>query len=232
MNKILFISPHFDDCCYSCHTSITQLASTNEITLCNVFTQSIWCPRLPLKDVQSISNQRAEEDDSYFKYIGIFERVNLSFPDCTLRNRETFQTPILESERGLVTNVEAQLAMVVESHHDALIFVPLAIGNHIDHYIIFQFFMNRISSLKDRLVFYEDLPYSNFFSRKSIDTLIRKKLEDRCKASLVRMSFSQLKNKVRGMLIYKSQTRLFDVFHVLWYTIFRRRMSERLWKTY
>ena len=170
MPTALALSPHLDDAVFSCGGTLALLAARGwRVALCTVFTASVPDPQgfalacqtdkgLP-PDADYMALRRNEDRDAAAA-LGIEPPSWLAFREAPHRGYEA--APALFGETrdddAVVEPVAAALADVVRMVEPDLLFVPQAIGGHVDH-------VQTVRALKqagvDRpLLWWRDFPYS------------------------------------------------------------------------
>lgn len=168
----IFISPHFDDFIFSCSTLASKLQGDGyRINVVNLFTKgtsppypkdTLWLLRkCGFKNANDYFLAREKEDKSALSSLGLTSlnlnfiegpfRLNVSFDKLFLPNPKQ-EFSLYKSLRRKVTNVMNRLF----NKQKVTIFLPLGIGNHIDHLLV----NNSLSELPNNIIYYEDIPYS------------------------------------------------------------------------
>ena len=180
--KVFILSPHFDDAAYGLTLTISKLINSSvNLSLINCFTITKWTA-LPVenKDVESVSQLRAKEDEDYNKlFNSAINIINLDLLDAPLRNGYILQNqPFVQNELDLII----QLKELLKKNVDGLLLCPLAIGSHIDHAISRQAVVELYKEF--RVLFFEDLPYAQRIGEDQIRRHVMQ-LEEELKVSLV-----------------------------------------------
>lgn len=174
----VYLSPHLDDAALSCGATIGRRARGGEAIL--VITV---CAAGPLKsappgdharhlhvlwgDSRGALAQRHEEDRRAMQILGA-DHVHLSIPDCIYRCAPTTGTPYYNThnqvfgppraEEGWLSRAVAQFVAQRFSGHQPILYAPLGIGGHVDHFLC----LRAAQLLQERgwtVAFYEDFPY-------------------------------------------------------------------------
>lgn len=180
--NLLFISPHLDDAVLSCGGLINIKSSLEQVYIKVV---SIFAG-LPLPEelsrtakefhqdcglVDNAVEIRKNEDLKAANILG-FKSVHFNLLECLYRQNkegkhlynstnEIFTNIIRESTEFLST-----IEYMIETHIDLNVFteiyIPIALGNHIDHYIVRHVLEKIIKKRKieSKIVYYEDMPYA------------------------------------------------------------------------
>ncbi len=151
------MSPHRDDAAFSCAISISALVGAQvHVTVADCFTISEYAP-FNVAHRPDVTAVRLAEDRAFSSVAGV-SLYDLSLSDAP--ERLGISASAISTERPLVEidrePMEA-IALHIRQIENELIFVPLAIGDHIDHRIAQT---AAISTGNPRLAFYEDLPYA------------------------------------------------------------------------
>ncbi len=156
MTRVVVVSPHRDDAAFSCGVAIRALALSCSITVANFFTVSRYAP-FSVDNCPDVSELRRLEDVSFAKLAGA------SLSDLRLIDapeRLSIGVAEIASTRPLDSRDNEPLQRIgahVNSLRPELVFLPLALGDHIDHRIAQN---ASIAAGCAALAFYEDLPYA------------------------------------------------------------------------
>jgi LmbE family N-acetylglucosaminyl deacetylase len=173
--KAIYLSPHLDDAVLSCGGSISsQALSGTEVLVVTVFAGIPSTGKLsPLAtelhnrwgNTQSPVVARRQEDHNAMSVLGA-KFLHLGFADAIYRSDgdsflyqsdQDLFGPLHPSDANLLAQVAAELATIQGLSHST-VFVPLAVGNHVDHQLIRDTVL-ATHSLLGRALFYEDYPY-------------------------------------------------------------------------
>ncbi len=225
--KIVYISPHFDDMVLSNGGIIRNILNNNgSIVLVNVFTKSSWSSQLENKNERYITRIRELEDNKYCVKLGI-QNINLGFNDSSIRGYNDINELFASVDNdSIFFCIKQKLYTVLKNINFDYVLCPLAIGQHIDHEIVFK----SIKSIyKLKVLFYEDLPYGCKYSDSYIRKCIKKKL-DYPKEYYFDIT-EVIDNKCNDISIYKSQLEKQLVSDVINYSnrFENRKHYERLW---
>jgi LmbE family N-acetylglucosaminyl deacetylase len=171
----LFISPHYDDVALSCGgTAATWSARGQAPAIVTVFASELvhgmvgefaaWKhERWGLQDIDDVQETRRAEDESAARQLGCSLRW-LGLPDAIYRGERYGGDGALYSdphpeERALPTHLAEELRHLPEWREGMSVAVPLGIGQHVDHQIVFE--TGRLLAAAGVPVWaYEDLPYA------------------------------------------------------------------------
>lgn len=166
---MVVLSPHRDDAAFSCGLLLSLCAGRGvPVRIVNVFTRSEYAPYLALdpatEPLDIVSAARREEDLALLRCLG---------PACSMDDLDLLDAPVrlgLTVERVLsdpLSSAEVakaaealarNLSMGAGADATALVFAPLALGDHVDHRIVREAACKAFPC--ERLAFYEDLPYA------------------------------------------------------------------------
>lgn len=218
----IFLSPHLDDAVLSCGHTIHSLTKKNKKSLVvTVFAASqtdfenfssdsqAFLKKSGNQSFSQLFTQRKKEDNQALKILGA-QSLHLANIDAGFRfskskesiypsNRHVFGGKIHPKEQVFIRKLYQTFDSILtqHAHSKTQIFLPLAIGNHVDHHIIFNYFTH----LSHQYVFWEDVPYRNhpqqLFSRL---THLPSRIQLQKK-----YVFSNQKIKYQAILAYQSQ---------------------------
>lgn len=152
--RLLFVSPHLDDVVLSCAGTILQArADGDQVIVATVMSHG---------DESDLHPRRREEDRAALARLGV-EPLWLGSPDAPWRSPfyRSFTAIVLEeheSDRTFAPLVAARLRSLAHEIRPDEIFLPLAVGTHIDHRIVHESW--RALSDVAAIAFYEDRPYA------------------------------------------------------------------------
>ena len=173
--RALFLSPHYDDAVLSCGGTIALLADQGCVpTVVTVFAGEVpdellsdfakWKhSRWGVKSAEEIVARRQEEDRRAVASLGARAHW-LGYPDAIYRgdrytsDRSLFGTP-RAVERGLVPLIADEIRSMPEWDDNGTVFVPLGIGRHVDHQLLFAVGC-MLAERGARVLAYEDCPYA------------------------------------------------------------------------
>lgn len=152
----IFFSPHPDDIAYSCFGAIHT--SHNKKIIVTVYSVSCYSFNSTLNDVTETTALRKKED----LYFANSENADLMFLDyadssLTIHNPEKYNNSELDHD----------IHLVITNNSPSNIFLPIAIGWHIDHINLRNIILSFIKKNKqfvNKVFFYEDLPYACDFT--------------------------------------------------------------------
>jgi LmbE family N-acetylglucosaminyl deacetylase len=196
--QLTIISPHPDDAAFSVGGLLTRLPEA-DVLLITCFSSSCTSDR---NDAPVTTRERKLEDDAYSKFIGA-NLVRLGLPDSGLRSNRGRETLSEGHEMQLRSELKDQLGTVIKDPANMILFFPLAIGEHPDHIHCRDIALGYFSAQK--LVFYEDLPYGQFAGGPAIVNSIVRQCYPHLRDLPVPLSPEQMKRKMEGLDLYKSQ---------------------------
>jgi LmbE family N-acetylglucosaminyl deacetylase len=173
MGSALFIQPHYDDVPLSCGGTVALLANGGyEPLIVTVFASELlpqmvgefaaWKhERWKLTDPDQVLEARRSEDAAAARTLGCDVRW-LGLPDAIYRNRYTSDSelfgPLPPEELDLAAHLAEEIRHLPEWRDDNRVFVPLGIGSHVDHQLVFE--AGRCLAAQGMEVYaYEDCPY-------------------------------------------------------------------------
>jgi len=157
--KAVFVSPHLDDAVFSCGGEIARLVQEGPVLVLNLFTR--YPSEVKLHAIV-LGAERYREEEAAARFLG-FASHNFGELDAPFRYPDyrspgnLFRPPVREDLEvylpELRERVFAYLAGIDYEH----LYVPLAIGWHVDHMLTYLLFEPWIG--QDKLIHYEDAPY-------------------------------------------------------------------------
>ncbi|MDQ6676965.1 MAG: PIG-L family deacetylase, partial [Acidobacteriota bacterium] len=157
MSSVLIVSPHRDDAAFSCAITISVLVKAGvSVIVANCFTVSEYAP-FSSPGRLDVTALRLCEDRSFSVLAGIALN-DLSLSDAPVRLQSDVSTvftqrPFTDMDREPLESIAAHIRGIEKE----ITFVPLALGDHIDHRIAQA---AALSTGDPCLAFYEDLPYA------------------------------------------------------------------------
>ena len=167
----LFISPHFDDVALSCGGTVALEARRGRALVVTVFAGQPTAPLNPFAEFQhhrwgglgDAVSARRREDVAAMAVLGASYRW-MDFADAIYRG------DLYLSDADLFGDVKPQDEAIEQSITDALrllvasatprrIYLPLAVGHHVDHELCFGL-AAKIEGDERSVLFYEDFPYA------------------------------------------------------------------------
>lgn len=163
---MLFFSPHFDDVVLSCCGRILQERRAGK----SILIATIFSEGGSSADELKYYETRCLEDNAATKFLGV-DNIHLGFTDAPFRSKQYHSLPKLVSvpapgDHELQAAVANKVHELWEKVQPNETFLPLGVGEHIDHRMTYQSWHGLRRSR--RLEFYEDRPY--VFLRGSIET--------------------------------------------------------------
>lgn len=159
----VFISPHLDDAVFSCGGKIAALSKLKKVFVFNIFTSF----DVDTQDRSVVfGNKRLAEEENASKALN-YDFFNLNEKDAYFRGfrkgsiAKVFYPPTSE-DLIYLENLKEKIFVTLESIRFDEIYVPLAVGWHIDHYLVHLIFNDSTNPFKEKIRFYEDVPYVFF----------------------------------------------------------------------
>lgn len=184
----IFLAPHYDDVALSCGGTVAALASADGrrgnpapvaggrsplvVTIFggtpaadNLSTFARWQHERWGTDGSDTVAVRREEEAAAAAALGCATRA-LPYLDAIYRGEQYLSDdalfgPVLPDDRPLVEQLVADVAALpgLAATRDATLYVPLAIGNHVDHQIVYEV-GQALATRGLRVLGYEDFPYA------------------------------------------------------------------------
>ena len=164
----IYISPHFDDVAASCGGRILKQGQNHEsILVVTVF--SAHAHQVPDVNNSALKarldyDRRRLEDQKAMQRLTV-DYLWLELPEFLYRNQKPWQRywptyPATTTNQRLCRQISTCLDDICQKAHCAEMVLPLGIGQHVDHQIVYQAGL----SLKHHhpITFYEDMPYALF----------------------------------------------------------------------
>lgn len=176
MPSAVFVAPHYDDVTLSCGGTVASLVDRGiPATMITVFGGEITedktsefakqkHARWAVRDLAAVVEQRRAENRAAAAILGC-KSWDFGFPDAIYRgdrytsDEQVFGGRFVEPERELIELIAAEVRSVPEWRSDSTLFVPLAVGGHVDHSLAFA--LGRLFARRGTAVYaYEDCPYA------------------------------------------------------------------------
>jgi LmbE family N-acetylglucosaminyl deacetylase len=174
MNHYIYLSPHLDDAVLSCGAILwDQVHRRQTVEIWTLFAgdpppgeYSPFAQEIHRRwqTGAEAAEKRRAEDSLACERLNVAAR-HLQYPDCIyrtlpgttrpliLKNDDLFQ-PLPAAEQPLIDEIAAHLQKILPE--EALLVIPMGMGNHIDHQIL-----RKVGeTLKQALLYYPDYPYS------------------------------------------------------------------------
>lgn len=178
----VLLAPHFDDVVFSCGALVAQWARSGQrvaiVTICagippagplSAYASKLhrrWSPQLESQPAQMIAQRRAE-DLRAADVLGAMA-IHLTVPDCIYRlnpgggwlyegHAQIFGA-LHAADQQLPQQLAQQLVRISGVTEDTRIWIPLALGNHVDHQLVRAAVQQ--SELPGQRGYYEDYPYA------------------------------------------------------------------------
>ena len=229
----LFLSPHADDIAYSLGGVILK-GIIDEGMLVTVFQRSSHVPNIQATaSIDEGSAIRFQEDCTYTASTGLAYQ-SLGLPEAIDRGYQNFD--VICQEDNYATDPDRAeyesviQALLAQQPQATTIWVPLAIGCHIDHVIVNRAVLNWQPKHNPTLIFYEDLPYTAYWDRARLDDWMIEHI-GQTQAELIDISdvFAQ---KMHNITIYQSQVNDQDTAGVKQHglSLVPGFATERIWR--
>ena len=165
--RIVVVSPHRDDACFSLGLSIgCWIEANHSVVVVNCFTRSEYAPFADFEFIHSndrmprVSALRLREDEAWQKmYPRGLQLLDLNLKDAPLRlhvaANQVLGRPVNPDDKAMTKLPKAVAAL----KPDAVV-LPLALGGHVDHVTARMAMVQAHEFSAVPLAFYEDLPYA------------------------------------------------------------------------
>ncbi|MEG4121575.1 hypothetical protein QUA43_29410 [Microcoleus sp. N9_B4] len=211
----LLLSAHADDIAYSLGGALLKgYISQITATLVTVFQRGLYVPYArPKASVEEASAIRDAEDLAYAAKVGL-KHKGLGLRDVTLRGYPDLEDSIFtvtdyRQDPGAVESIETIQSFLDEQTEMTRLWVPLAIGNHIDHVLLLKAVLGWKAKPELEVIFYEDVPYAGFEELDSIETWVQQVIGS-AEAEIIDIS-EQFEKKLKNLEIYGSQVSQDDI---------------------
>jgi len=168
----VYVSPHLDDVVLSCGGRIIkQIHNSETVLIVTTFTREVDRSEKPkaraLAHLVNIQDRRLEDEKAMARLGADF--LWLDYPDGIFR----YRIPLLRFglrfriaawEKSLFEGLLADIRRICEAAQNESLYLPLGVGQHKDHHILFQIGRHLLQSAdQDYIIrFYEDFPYILF----------------------------------------------------------------------
>lgn len=233
--RLLYISPHADDVCFSLLGTIGSLYAEGELV--TVFSRSEWAepdwdgPR----GAELITAARAREDRAFCAVNGLSYQP-LGFEDSSIRHGLKGNLRRPSGETQLINEVAGRLSEVLKTGDVGMIFAPLGLGGHTDHRITSSAAKLAAGAAAKPIAFYEDIPYATELTMRGIRKVARELDTDM--EPVICLSDLSVESKVQAARLYRSQ-RKDQILQAMEFHSYRLRdrvagvdpfgVAERMW---
>lgn len=249
----IYLSPHLDDAVLSCGGMIAAQAHAGDsvavVTVfaagpqpgqpLSAFAQALhdrWQASAPPGDFSDPAAVRRAEDLRALAALGEgVQAVHYALPDCIYRRAAGTGEPLYASEEAIFGPVHPADPALVDLNAStpppagANVYVPLAIGLHVDHLLVYLVAQGW-DVPRGRVRFYEDYPYVAQQEKPAADLLAARGAWN---AQIVALLEDALSAKVRAAAAYESQISTFwrsrDAMEEALRAYARQVGGERLW---
>ncbi|MDA2921052.1 PIG-L family deacetylase [Desulfobacterota bacterium AH_259_B03_O07] len=165
----VYVSPHMDDIALSCGGRIVNQRKKGEnVLIVTVFTGDIDEAKKPRRKLfnQFINTQeRRAEDTGAMDRLGV-DYLWLDYPEAIYRGKRPlslFSSNVYGSgtEKPVCDAIFTDLQKTCNTAQNKILYLPLGMGKHIDHQIIFQISAQLLSlgNQDFEFIYYEEVPY-------------------------------------------------------------------------
>jgi LmbE family N-acetylglucosaminyl deacetylase len=230
----LLLSAHADDIAYSIG-GILLKGYCQQSKLVTVFEQTTFVPYItkPVTSIEQATTIRQAENIAYANKLQL-EHYGMGLKDATLREYTDLDTIFTVTDYRQDSGAEESIRVI----HNFLntqtemkrLWVPLGVGNHIDHIILQKAVLSWQTTFPLELIFYEDVPYTGFETLNSIDTWVRQVLGS-TQVEIIDITY-QFEEKLSNLKLYASQISSEDIERVKFHAqrIMPGFAMERIWR--
>ncbi|MCI0455114.1 MAG: PIG-L family deacetylase [Candidatus Dadabacteria bacterium] len=165
----IYLSPHLDDVALSCGGRIVKQRSKGEnVLVVTVFTGDIGeykKPRDKILEPFMNTQMRRGEDERAMERLGV-DYLWLNYPEALYRYKSPFalfrsNVCVSSAESRFCEALRSDICKICSATHIKRLYMPLAVGQHIDHQIVFQIGSSLQAKVEHELelCYYEELPY-------------------------------------------------------------------------
>ena len=168
----VYLAPHLDDAAFSCSGLIARQVRAGEAVLVvTVFTADIAPEKKPhdpaLKNVVDTARRRGE-DRNAMDEMGV-DYIWLDHQDWIFRHRHpiyrySLSPGLLQGEQELTDLITSEIRAVCQRAGNRHLYVPLGVGQHADHQLVFQCSLRLVQQVRPdlQIIYYEEIPYVLF----------------------------------------------------------------------
>ncbi len=220
----VIISPHFDDGVFSCGGAAHQLVTAGHSVIVITMMGGLFDGKPPntpiLADLhrrweagQDPLRQRQLEDERASHSLGV-EFMHVPLPDCVYRLVDGVALyPSEESLFGAVHPADfaprlLQGIQVPEPESVVTVYLPLAVGHHVDHQIVRDWGLKQLENNLQRwaIRFYAEYPYSN--ADRSTELALSSLPLSLQRADII-LNEANMRAKIKAIACYQSQISTF-----------------------
>jgi LmbE family N-acetylglucosaminyl deacetylase len=231
MNRLTVLSPHRDDAAFSLYLSLKRWCRSGiKVTVLNFFTVSAYGKSPAGSGPEIISAVRRTEDRRVLARID--RRIQVL--DCELLDAPLRlgipPKAVFHPETQLLAGAMApEVASLIRANaRNSLLVAPLALGGHVDHFAVYQAATS--CPIKQRLAFYEDLPYVAWTSDEMLRQRIREteaRTQVQLRSAIILQEDGRWQ-KQHGIAQYRSQIAREEAALISKFSV-RYAGGERLW---
>jgi LmbE family N-acetylglucosaminyl deacetylase len=241
----IYLSPHLDDVAFSCGGQVFMQTAKGRMVLIVTVMAGDRPGRVNSKYIQELHDRwqlesdvvarRRAEDSRACRILGA-DHLYWDFPDCIYRFDNDTNEPLYLSDEDIFGEIHSSDFYLINAlsnqilklpMHDHL-FVPLGVGNHVDHQLTRQAVGNSASL---GVSYYEEFPYAD---DPQVLLATNQLAQNLWQATAIPLSEAALEAKIKAIASYESQLSTF--FHdradmeeaVRRYTI--STGGERIWR--
>ncbi|NEP59662.1 MAG: PIG-L family deacetylase, partial [Symploca sp. SIO2G7] len=249
--QAIYLSPHLDDAALSCGGQIYQRTQNGEKILIATVMAGNSSPNLLSSYAQSLHDRwkinsetvkkRREEDRQAAEVLGA-DVVHLSIPDCIYRFHKHNNKPLYTSDEQIFGDIHPDEARLVDNIAEMIdhlpchsqLFIPLGVGNHVDHCLTRAAAEKVINCCHDpspkEVWYYEEYPYAQT-KNATEDVLYQTKAI--WQLNVIGITEMALSQRIRAIAQFQSQIstffRSYDDMAAQVYRFVHEVGGERLW---
>jgi LmbE family N-acetylglucosaminyl deacetylase len=165
---IVVIAAHSDDTAL-CLGGFLQTVKSNK-KIINVFSTCACSVDKNLTTFEAITKANNQEEELFAKSIDA-GLVFLNFNEVLMRGYKRWTGKLLKSDKFLILKIARKIKNIIKN--DDVLFFPMAIGDHVDHKILFSMAAH-FRRINKNIYFYEDLPYATEITRRKLCGLTKR----------------------------------------------------------
>lgn len=237
IDKAVVLSPHSDDAAFSIPGTLCQLTAHHiPVELVTCFSFSAFVKGGRDAAAETITALRKKEDQRYMATVGpLCNSIWLDLRDAPLRGYELSsvcdRNALSRGDFRLVTDIFERVRQRL--FPGSALFVPLGIGDHVDHRIVHEAGKRFVAEHAHQIIFYEEIPYSLHLPPKRIAQVAQRTVHSAgCDTGLIFTAGPNLLSiKVAAAQCYPTQIEPAKAATILQDARHRVYLSqERLWE--
>jgi LmbE family N-acetylglucosaminyl deacetylase len=223
--KHVYLSPHLDDAALSCGGLIHRQARAGQSPLIVTVFAGRPSGNLDLSPFakyqhtswgssEDVIVARWTEDRAAMSVLGA-DYLRLDYLDCIYRGKEHGNEPVWyyasedaifgpvhPAEQSFPAELTTVLSKLIPSSQDVTLYVPLTVGNHVDHQLTFFSALGLTAQVR-QVLFYEDYPYVE--EKGKLDAALIARGMEQWHATVMPVDEEDLAAKIGAITCYESQ---------------------------